>query len=281
MFTEKFENLNTKLMKTNKLQNIVAIAGLFPAVAFSQFDTAQNVTFTLTESSTAPALVARDSMGTPMRDENGKTYLTYENEFSTTRGTTSTSTSEKSSKIAVKRISNKEILEALVEAEVITSITGYSISFYMDDESDDGGVFHLVKAGSPAINIGQYLYISDEGATAENETERSIITTNTSTDASSERYSKTGSGKTAVELRFVTINVNVTLNGVANWSDTYRVFKSGEEQRGILMPGAASVTSIVGESEDDPEIEDDNTLLEGRISMSAGTLLPAAIPITR
>jgi hypothetical protein len=185
-----------------------------------------------------------------------------------------------SSDLEVKRISNKEILEALVEAEVITSITGYSISFYMDEESDDGGVFHLVKAGSPAINIGQYLYISDEGASAENETERSVITTNTSTDASSERYTRTAKGKTVVDLRFVTSNVNVEMSGVANWSDTYRVIKNGPEQRGIFMPGAASVTSIVGESLGDPEDEEDDSLLEGRISMSAGAVLPPPVPIT-
>jgi len=277
---EEVVNLITKLMKTKQLQQLVAIAGFFPAVAFSQFDTAQKVTFTLTESSTAPALIARDGDGVPLIGSDGKTYLTYENEFSVTRGTTSTSTSEKGSKIEVKRISNKEILEALVEAEVITSITGYSISFYMDEESDDGGVFHLVKAGSPAINIGQYLYISDEGASAENETERSVITTNTSTDASSERYTRTAKGKTVVDLRFVTSNVNVEMSGVANWSDTYRVIKNGPEQRGIFMPGAASVTSIVGESLGDPEDEEDDSLLEGRISMSAGAVLPPPVPIT-
>jgi hypothetical protein len=286
-------------MKTNKLQKLLAIAGLAPTVAFSQsspviYDTAQIVTFTLTESNSAPALIARDEAGQILRDENNKTYLQYENDFSTERGTIVTSTSEWSSKIVTSKISNKEVLEALVEAGVITDTTGiagYSISFYSDvSPGSEGIAFHLVKAGMPARNISEYLFISEEGAEVENGTERTITTTNTTTDLSTERYTNTGNGKTAVELRFMTGDTDVKLRGVAAWSDTYREIGTGSAKRGLLVPGAASISSIVGESGDsndeasptnasvamdiEEEEENENSLIEGRISMAAGTVLP-------
>lgn len=277
------------IMKHKKISQIVALLGLFPAVAVSQvYETAQMVTFTLTETESAPALVARDSVGVPILGDDGKTFMRYENDFSTTRGTISTTTSEYGSKMLVWKITNKQILEALQEAGVITNIAGYSISLYQSsgNESTEGGfAFHLVKAGSPAINISQNLFISAEGASAETETERSIVTANSATDTSTEKYTNTSNGKTLVELRFTTANVNVTLKGVAVYSDSYRIVKQGTQQFGLIVPGAASINSIVGESI--PVVvspgmgsaeEEDPSLLEGRISMGAAMVLPRATP---
>jgi hypothetical protein len=262
-------------MKTKKIQQIVAIAGFIPTFAFSQYETAQNVTFALTVSETVDALVARDSEGKPELVE-GKTYLRYENSFSTTRGAITTSTVEKGTKVMTMKISNKDILEAFMGAGIILDIKGYSISFYSGGDANDA--FHLVKAGSPAINVSEYLFfVEEEAASAENFTERTISTEYDDPEKDSkESYTRNGNGKTIVKLRFQISNdessVDAYLSGIASWSETYRVFGKGDDQYGLIVPGAASMNNIVGEDKGD-----DSTLIEVRISMTAGSLIPAPV----
>ncbi len=260
-------------MKKNKIQLIAIAASLIPCMGYSQYTNSQLVTFALTETYTAPSLVAKDQTGKPLKGEDGKPYFVYEQTFSTTRGTVVTTTQEAGSKMVTERISNKQILEALVEAGVITNITGYSIALYTND--DEGGVaFHLVKAGSPAINISQYLYPDSETSGGEAVTSSAVkVVATSSTSETVIRDTSTETSKEEVSLLFKTLQADVKMSGILNFTETLRTVGTGSAKRTITVPGAGSITNIIGSSASAEEDEDDS-LIEGRINLGPGVLLP-------
>lgn len=260
-------------MKKHKIQLVAIAATLIPCMSYAQYNNSQLVTFALTDTYSAPSILAKDQTGKPLKGEDGKPYFVYEQSYSTTRGTVVTTTQESGSRMVTERISNKQILEALVEAGVITDITGYSIALYTND--NEGGVaFHLVKAGSSAINISEYLYPDSETSGGEAVTSSAMRVVATSSSSESViRNTSTETSKEGVSILFKTPQVDVKMYGILNFTESLRTIGTGTAQRTITVPGPGSVTNIIGSSASE-DVEEEDSLIEGRINLGPGVLLP-------
>lgn len=102
-----------------------------------------------------------------------------------TRGST-TITTVTQPIIVTKRFSNKELLNLLVTKGVITSITGWSVSYFTDLTGQNFGAY-IVKSGATPINIGSYLNLGASTATLQqssSQTRTSGTTTTTTVTGS-------------------------------------------------------------------------------------------------
>lgn len=157
----------------------------------------QTVTMQMAIHSTAP--------GTYEKDEDGKTITpkvaTYENEWSkeNSAGDTIQENYEAVAKIQTWKVGNKEILEELVDAGVITSITGWSFKLISTGAYGDSE-FYLVKKDADPIYIGEYLRSWDQAyAEAYNETE----VTKYDADGDETSFKETGKGNTIQLLKTI------------------------------------------------------------------------------
>jgi hypothetical protein len=259
--------MNTKDSLT--IVSLVTAIGL-SASAYGQVTVTQNVTIALVETTSAPALAAKDESGVVIRGA----APVESNSFSVTnaRGVT-TNTEEYGTKMVTFRISNKELLEGLVEQGVIESITGYALQLIgsPDEEGYVDNKFYVAKRGETPIDISEYFFANSEDAEAENYSYRSVAVSNPNTET--QTFTETGraNGKELIELTYSSVNGGMELEGVVNWAETYRVVGTDPNQVSLWAPGAATVTSIVG-SAGDPSSEESDTLIEGRISITAGVV---------
>jgi hypothetical protein len=157
----------------------------------------QTVTMQMAIHSTAP--------GTFEKDEDGKTITpkvpAYENSWTkeNSDGDTIQENYEEVAKIQTLKVGNKEILEELVDAGVIPSITGWSIKLISTGAYGDSE-FYLVKKDVKPIYIGDYLYSWDQAyAEAYNETE--VTKYDAEGDVTS--FKETGKGNTIQLLKTI------------------------------------------------------------------------------
>jgi hypothetical protein len=80
---------------------------------------------------------------------------TFEGDYKTTAKDETDDVYEESVKIVTEKISNKQVLEALVDAEVITDIKGYSIVMLTNSETNITGIY-LRKNKVVMDNITEY-----------------------------------------------------------------------------------------------------------------------------
>lgn len=96
-----------------------------------------------------------------------------------TRGST-TITTVTEPIIVTKRFSNRELLNLLVTKGVITSITGWSLSYYTDLTGQNVGTY-IVKSGATPIKIDSYLSLGTPSASLQQSTSQTRTTGTTST----------------------------------------------------------------------------------------------------
>jgi len=277
-------------MKSPKMQLLCLAASTLPYAASAELATSQTVTFALTETYSAPALQAKDEDGKLLKDENNKTIPTYFNEYSvdTKQGLLAlktVNTYEYAAKMETAKISNKEILEDLMEADVIDSIVGYSISFIdtvEDGQLDDDG-FYLVKKGAEPISINEHLSVNfsedpddiepfaESGKYIEVETEDFVNGTTTSVETGSAKF------KEAVSISFETPTFTAIITGIGSSGSSVKTFGKGEDAYSADIPTAGKISSASGGlryAAINSEEYVDDSVLEGSISYGAGVPLP-------
>lgn len=263
-------------MKTTQYMLALALA-VAPSAAFAD-SSAAKATFTLTETKTDPALQKKDSAGKPIK---GGEFV-YENEYSVETTSKSVSTYEYGSKMKVSKISNKEILEALVRAAVIPAITGWSIVFVESDddesdvESDEDGASFAVTDGTEYKLLDDYISIELGG---ESETSnRKSVTTTTSVGIEmieTQKETESSNGKALIFIGFDVDDIDVNLSGIASWSGMLKSLGKGDEAYTQWIGGPIKISAISGER-NYPEVEGDSessytelnedTVIEGSIS---------------
>lgn len=270
-------------------------AGLVPLTAYSQSSderpTIQPVTFALTETYEAPALAPKDEEGKVIKGEDP----VWENEYSveTYKGedlVKDVYTYEYGSKMLTYKISNKEILTDLMNEGVIDSIAGYSISFVSEDGGDggeNGGAngFYITKKGEAPIHIDDYLSVDDEyGADVATDSYKEVETYDYTKDTETYSVTGKGNGKTLVGVYYETSAYSVYMQGVATWSDSLKSFGKGEDQFYAWIPSSGKVSAITGDLDESGDDEfdnedeyEDNSLIEGSISLGAGSLFESSL----
>jgi len=111
----------------------------------------------------------------------------------THRGTTTTIVAVP---ISTKRFSNRELLNLLVSKSVITSIAGWSVSYFTDLSGNNVGAY-IVKTGATPISIDAYLNISKTTGALQG-TSTATATTGTTTTTTTTKV--TGSNLSLVPL---------------------------------------------------------------------------------
>lgn len=249
------------------------VLGLAAMLNAQQITVSQNVVFALTETYSAAALPARNETGVPIRGADP----VFSNTFSITNTSGQTiTTTEEGSKMVAARISNKEILLDLVEEKVIENIIGYSIQL-RGEPGDDGTVdtkFYLVKKGETPLDISEYLSVDasdDSDGEAENYSYRKVEVSSPARETITGR----ANGKEQISLKYETSSVAIEMDGIGNWSESYRNLLLGQSIVSFWAPGAGSVTSLVGKVTDKEAAPDDDSgpsLIEGKITVGGGVI---------
>lgn len=258
--------------KQKLLTGLFALS-LATTLSAQQITISQNVVFALTETYSAPALPDRNEFGVPIRGAEP----VFSNTFSVTNTSGQTmTTTEEGSKMVAARISNKEILLDLVEEKVIESIIGYSIQL-RGEPDDDGNVdtkFYLVKRGETPIDITEHLSIDesdDSYGEAENYSYRKVEVSAPARETITGR----ANGKEQVSLKYASSSVEIEMDGIGNWSESYRNLLLGPSLIGFWAPGSGSVTSIAGKltiKETTPSDDSAPSLIEGKITVGGGVI---------
>lgn len=273
-FTRPKYILQTIVMNINTIQQISAAAAMLPLICSAQLpanDTAQTVKFALTESMTVAGLAQKDSTGKPIKGAPA----TYSNEYSVTKRGKTTQVEEYGTKILTAKISNKEILEALVEEGVISSISDWSI-VNVGSGKGVGRTYirsglYLSKKGVEPINVSEYISIYHAGAEA---VASNTIATNTYSGAkdsvsTTEEFAGVANGKTLVSVELNFSGMDAQMQGVQSWA------QSSLNRYANPLQGAGSIDALTGgvsyyESSPTTRVtEGYDSLLEGSISLSA------------
>lgn len=275
-----FCNLIALAMKTIRNTVLTVMGALACApLAMAQITISQNVVFALTETSSVAHVTPTDSSGNPIRGAEP----VFSNTFSTTNAQGQTVvTRVEGSKMVTTRISNREILLNLLDKRVISTIVGYSIQLRGTPDANGHvvGQFFAVKAGERPINLSEYLYVSteevEEGEEIEPVAEAQTFSLRQVQIPDLNRRTLTGraSGKQLISLDYDHSDVEIDMDGILNWSETLRTLGTEPNQTHVWVPGAASVTSISGQGIDvsTNAVRRDPTVIEGRITMSAGVV---------
>jgi hypothetical protein len=264
-------------MKTTIPQLAALSLALVPTAAYSQYAYTRLATFALVESSTIPALPAKDSSG---KSIPGAPPV-FQNTFTTTAKTSSTTTTETGAKPGIFKISNKEILQVLEQEGVIETIVGYSITeLYTDNSTSEGGDtarFYLTKRGEEPIDIDDFIRLnaSESYAASTKASAKTTATTNLVTDAETRSATASFTDKSLVSLSLNFSWGSFSTGGMSTLTRTLRILGSGEGRYVSFVPSAGKVSGLVGYGvfveEEDP------TLLEGSISLAAGVAINLAM----
>lgn len=263
-------------MKTTIPPLVALSLALIPTAAYSQYAYTRLATFALVESSTLPALSAKDSSG---KNIPGAPPV-FQNTFTTTSRTTSTTTTETGAKPGIFKISNKEILQVLEQEGVIETIVGYSITeLYTDNSSGEDGDtarFYLTKRGEEPIDIDEFVRISasESNASSTKASAKTVATTNLVTDVETRSGNASFTDKTLVSLSLEFSWGSFSTAGMSTLTRTIRILGSGEGRYASFVPSAGKVSGLVGYGvfveEEDP------TLLEGSINFAGGVSINQA-----
>lgn len=272
-------------MKSPKIQLLCLATVMLPYAVSAQVDTSQAisqaVTFTLTETYTAPGLLEKDGEGKLVKDENNKTIPDYWNEYTveTYKGedlVKSVSTEEWAAKMGTAKISNKEILEELKSDGVIQSITGYAISYIdIDDGASDGG-FYLTKKGAEPISIDQYLDIGRYNSSyAVGGTWKRVLTDDYVKETYTESETGSEKSKESITINFTVPRFSAQIAGIGSFGSAVKTFGKGEDAYTQTIPAAGKISSVSGGLTYAEELDvEDVSVLEGNISLAAGVPVP-------
>jgi hypothetical protein len=248
-------------MKINHALQLGLASGLLTVSAQAQGVTfSQRATIALTMSETAPALDEKDETG----KKTGNSNPVYFNEYTTTKNRTTVDVEESGSKIVRSRMSNREILEMLVELDVISSIRGWSIIYltpgiYETSSTPRAIGFYIVKAGANPINISEFLRMGQTGASVANEYSKSETTASAPRVlSSSTSFLYEASGKSIVNFSvsmpprdLVTIQTRDTAMPILTTVSMQGVYDYSQNNVGtsnLIAPGSGFISSLNGSS---------------------------------
>ena len=169
-------------------------------------------------------------------------------------------------KLQTAKFSNKELLEALVEEGVISSIGGWSLVALTQETGESMG-FYLIKNGRAPVSLANYLSINDdaeEGSYVEafkstyQETATSAVETGSYT------------GKGLVDINITIGSGSISAVGMISDAGTWTFDQNSEAFR--LKPGKAAITSVAGkftgEDEEDENGEKYFAVIEGSVNVT-------------
>jgi hypothetical protein len=268
-------------MKNNTLLATCIAAAITPMLSHAQqFNaTQQSVTFALIETYEAPALQAKGPDGKVLKGEEAG--LVYENEFSVDnyKGdeiVKSVSTFEGGTKMGTFKISNREILQQLVDDNVIDAITGYSIVVVKTEDGEyEELTFCLSKKGEQLAPISSDYISVSYGVWVGNNAYKSVTTYDYVNETETTVETGKGNGK---DLVFVEMNVfdsEIYFGGVLAWVDTLKTLTDGisKENYTLWIPSNGKINAISGGLYDDygDEYEDEAaSLIEGTVILGLG-----------
>lgn len=156
------------------------------------------------------------------------------------------------------RYSNREILRALVEEGVISSISGYSIVLYSNLFSGESETVALVKSGQAPIDISDWLDL---------ETEECLVGYRTkSVEKSNSWVSTTNYNSKCIAFLFVdAMGVFFDARGILNSEGVYRFEEDEFDYYESDTMGKFDLSCLVGSGSNDVDF-----LLEGSVKGSAG-----------
>ncbi|OYU46343.1 MAG: hypothetical protein CFE44_02595 [Burkholderiales bacterium PBB4] len=166
-----------------------------------------------------------------------------------TRNTSTNGNYTESQKIVTKKLSNKEILEALKQDGLISSITGWSIVLITNDEGEVVGT-RINKKNTPSIDISEYFSANDKF---------SVQAYNGRYVANKRVYQAVGQIVTLAEVEIDIDDFQATAQGVLNANylasgedRMLTVSARGEKRISITeVIQNATFTNLTGEFEDD------------------------------
>ena len=235
----------------------------------------QGVTITLTGQFTAPGLQAKDESGRLIRPLE----WTYHNEWFTENihGDLLKEVSEFGSNVALRRYSNREFLDFMVEEGVISDISGWSIKgVLIPDSLLTYPVFYLFKNGRDPIFVNDFFFGSGE-ATGDGFAYygRTIDTTSYPPNGSDSVFTRTGSGYTLTPLSFAFLSessgVEMSAWGLYRQAWLIRPIGTGSGRLFFPMPNVGTFSNLVGDVID-LDFEDTG-VLTGSLTFGVGTFI--------
>jgi hypothetical protein len=252
-----------------------------------------NLVLNMTESVTDPGLVLKNELGVAVKPPQP----VYENEWSRedASGNVIQENYEYATKTTSYKLSNRELLEILVDEGVITEITGWSLKAvfpaFRPDDGDSRPYVYIVRkpkdAPEQAIYIGEY-FDFDRHASAKTSKYATVTAHRYDSQGGliSSSYNETGSisSKRLVKVEFETDDdeedperIDMDLRGIWNTSAQLRKFLAGElsEPAFLFVPGNGSFTAISGRLRYGNDDDDSNSsVIEGSWSFNGAKVLP-------
>lgn len=242
------------------------------------------VVMNMTSSYSDDALKARNQAGkfiTPgyAVDSNEWTVETTKN----SQLVSSASYYEYGTKIVKEKISNKEILQFLIEeGEIQGPLKGWSIVLHTNN--DDYAIEFYAKRGNDLYSLDISFFTGAE-ASKDSYSFSGVDKYNAQEELVSEVVTEKSSFNAVIAASAewnIIEGQTMELSGLLTESWTGKYVGKGEDRRFIETPGALKFTCLVGEvsgsddSEDDEDEDEEWTdLIEGSWSASAGIMLPA------
>jgi hypothetical protein len=241
------------------------------------------------ETLTDPGLLLKNELGVAVKPPQS----TYENEWlrKDANGNVIRANYEFATKTTTYKISNRELLEILLDEEIITEITGWSVkAVFPAFPPDKGGsrpyiyiVRKLQNAPQQTIYIGNCFDFEIDAAA---KTHKYSTVTTYHYDAQGgligNTHNETGSisSKKLVDVDFESDNddddperVEMDLSGIWNTTAQLRSFL-GVQPGFLFVPGNGSLTSIAGRLRVGNEDDSDTSVIEGSWSFNGAKLLP-------
>ncbi len=259
-------------MKTTPCILALAIAAV-PYGAFAHeapgLASVSPATFVITETRTTPGLPDKDASGIVIKGAD----LVYENEFTVDTPAKTTDTYEYGSKAIAAKISNKEILTALLEAGAIPSESIIGWSIVIANNQEEAPKFAITD-GTQYILLDEYMEIeaSESTPSAETSSQKQVTTTvQGDPDIVTTVETQSNSGKSFIALDFHFNETEVNMSAIASWSNMLKLFGKGAESFTHLIDGPIKISSISGYAYDSES--DEYTVIEGAISTAAAKLV--------
>jgi hypothetical protein len=145
------------------------------------------------------------------------------------------------SKFVAGKFSNKEFLQALVSAEVISDIKGWSLSLVTDSNGNNRGLY-IVKKGAEPINVSGYAgFDRDEIAQEYNDKEVTFPNGNRTYDST-----WTERGLSGIFINVPGFNAELHGSYFSSHSSKYSENQSLETESYVEKLHSASFTNLVG-----------------------------------
>jgi len=173
------------------------------------------------------------------------------------------------STFVTRKFSNKQLLEALVEADVISSISGWSLKLIQDTDGGDLGLF-LIKKNVAPIDVSEFIDFDTDEVVEEY--------TETVTDFTNGNFTDKGTwNERGLSQVFVNVpDFNVVLGGSYYSKHSYNyelnVVQEFEKEDEKLL--SANLYNLAGvEVGEDVEDEEDDSVVEGSAAVGSGKLV--------